>query len=128
MSNDNKGQVKGCIQIIKQFHDLVCSGRIEFAGEFISQQDLGVVGKRNCNCNTLTFSTGEHGRLVIESLGKSDLSQQIASALCGILVIGELQRCHYVFQCSQERNEVIGLINNTDSLAAKKGAFGFIQF
>src|SRR5258706_1991778 len=97
VSNNNECQVKAGIQIAKQLHDLVRGDRIKFACQFVSQQDFGIVGKSNCNRHTLTFSTGEHGWLVIQSLRKPNFRQQGTGALCRIPLASELQRRHYIF-------------------------------
>lgn len=105
----------------QQIGDLATGLDIEIAGGFIGNQHGGRGGKRARYGNALLLAAGELAGIVVETLAKADGLKFLPRDIEGIADVCEFQRNRDVFQRSHIGDQVEGLKDDADVLAAEIG-------
>ena len=104
--------------------------RIEIAGGFVGQQNLRLVGQGAGDGDTLLLAARQLRRPVRQPRPKPQRGQQPPRLRrrLGFGLAGDHLGQHHILQRVEFRQQVMGLIDEADGLAADAGAFGIRQF
>ena len=91
----DQSQLPACIQRCEQLHNAFGSVRIQFAGQFICQQQVWLVSQCQSNRDPLALTARQQRRFVLQALCKTNFVEQFDGTLPGSLVSCNLHRqCH----------------------------------
>ena len=129
MGHDDKTGADLTIELQHQRIDLVGRFSIQITGGFVRQHTVGMVYQRPGQCGSLPFAPGEFGRFVFKALRKPYLRQHLPrqSLRLGGPTAADQQRHRHVFQGSELRQQMMELVDETQTLIAQTAALLFVQ-
>src|SRR5689334_992946 len=97
---------------------------VEIPGGLVGKDERRLVGERARNCNALLLAAGELRGTVVKALRQAELSEQILSAIPGILRVRALDqlRQNDVLDRIKFGQQVVELVNEAEQLPAKASA------
>ena len=75
--NNYDGDARASVQLLDDPHDLAARSCIEVSGRFVGQEDRRGLDQRPGYADPLLLAAREFDRLVVHSIGQSDLGQGI---------------------------------------------------
>ena len=111
----------------QQFDDLLPGCLVEIAGRFVGDDDGGIGRDRAGERDALLFAARHFGGIVVQPAAKSDGDQFPLGAGKCVALAGEFKRDGNVFQRRHGRDEVKGLEDDADILAAKTRQFVLVK-
>ncbi len=109
------------VQVEHQIDDLRAGRRVEIAGRLVGEQDRRLDHEGAGERHALLLAAGQFGGIVGGAVGKPDLRQLGPGAFEGVGAAGELERHGDVFQRRHVLDQVEGLEDDADVVAAKAG-------
>jgi len=123
----------GCARVVqspKELHDLLALGRVQIAGGFVGEDELGILNDGAGDAHKLLLSAG---KLIGEKILLADdvelikrVTHKAGAFLARNVLIGE--RNLEVFKDRQVVNQVVALKNKADVGLVKLIAFFYVQF
>ena len=108
-------------QAEEQVDDGRAVDRVEIAGGLVGEQDIGARGGGTGQRHALLFAAGELRGVVIDAAFEADGLQFFLGASKGIRLAGEFQRGRHVFERRHGRDQVEGLEDHAEMIAAEAG-------
>ena len=124
----DQGDVFVAVEFDEQVSKRFGGRMIKCAGGFVGENEAGSINQCAHDSNALAFPAGELGRLVVDTVFKSDSLEELLGAFEGTdrgAAGGGQRRYEYVFEDGALRQQVMGLKNKTDLLAANRGKLLF---
>ena len=99
------------MELPEQLHDLCAAGRIQGAGGFVRQQQLGAAHHGPCNGHTLALAAGQLVRAMVDPIAKPHHLQRRTGPLPALHLFHPAvqQRQGHVIQRRQPGQQVEGL-------------------
>ena len=99
------------MELPEQFHDLCAAGRIQGAGGFVRQQQLGAAHHGPCNGHTLALAAGQLVRAMVDPVAEAHHLQRRTGPLPALCLFHPAvqQRQGHVIQCRQPGQQMKGL-------------------
>jgi len=117
------------LNFAKEQEDLLAIDAVEVAGGLVCEKDRGAIDERAGNGAALLFAAGKFGRAVAAARGETDMLEcgLDARGALGAVDFGEAERKLDVFREGHAREEIEGLEDHADGIAAVAGEFDGID-
>ena len=86
------------VEAEQQVHDLLAGRSVEVAGRLVGEQDVRFAHERARDGDALLLTARQLPRIVTDSLGETDATEDLPCCFTGIGATRELERQHHVFE------------------------------
>src|SRR5215203_2848907 len=100
-------------------HDVGGGGGVELPHHLVGEEQVWLIGQCYGYRNPLRLSAGQLPRQMVHPVTKSEVGQEVSSPCGGAATGGEADGHFDVLDGSQERNQVVGLENEANTLRAE---------
>src|SRR5690348_11499240 len=114
-------------RLLQEGQDAVRGVRVEVAGGLVGEDQVGLVDQRPGAGDALLLAAGELGRAVREAVGDAQPADQVAEPLPVDLGPGQVGREGDVLRRGQRGDQVEGLEDEADLVAAQPGEPGVVE-
>ena len=106
MGDDNQGRAKLVVEFEQQVDDRFGGSRVEIAGRFVGEQNIGRGAKRAGQGDALLLAAGELTREMLHSVGEANSFEHCARCIRCVWQIFQFKREHDIFKRSETGDEM----------------------